>query len=370
MDPRTVKLAQVMVDYSLTIRPGDYFMIRGTFAALPLIKEVYRLALKRGARPVVRFTSEALSEVFLKEANDEQLVYQHPLDLEEVRQINAYLHVWCSENTKFLTGVDPQRQAKAQAARKEYQQIFFNRVADGSLRWCGTLFPAAADAQEASKSLADFENFVYSAGYCDTDDPISHWKGVSVKQAKLCERLNRLSEIHVKSADTDLRMKVAGRKWINCDGKENFPDGEVFTSPLEDSANGVITYTYPACYSGREVENVRLHFKDGVVTQFSADKNVEYLQRMLEMDEGAKRVGEFAIGTNYHIQTFSKNILFDEKIGGTCHLAVGNSIYEAGGINKSALHWDMVCNLRNGGEIYGDGEVIYRDGKFVPGFGD
>ncbi len=370
MDPRVGKLASVMVDYSLSIKKGDYFQIRGPYQALPLIKEVFRLALRKGAHPFVRFSSEALSETFFKEADEEQLTFMHPLDKEEVKQIDAYLHVWCSENTKFMSNIDPQRQAKTQASRKDYLQIFFNRVADGSLRWCGTLYPGAADAQEAAKSLTDFEDFVYSAGYCDTDDPVSHWLKISAQQAKLCERLNKLSEIHVKSADTDLKMKVAGRKWINCDGKENFPDGEVFTSPLEDSTNGVITYTYPACYGGCEVENVRLHFKDGVVTQFSAAKNEEYLRKMLEMDEGAKRVGEFAIGTNYHIQTFSKNILFDEKIGGTCHLAVGNSIYEAGGTNQSGLHWDMVCNLKNGGEIIGDGEVIYKNGNFVPGFGD
>lgn len=370
MDPRIVKLAEVMVDYSLAIKKGDSFKIRGAYQTLPLMKEVYRLALKRGAFPYVEFTTEAISEIALKEANDEQLTFVHPLDIEEVKTLDAYLHIWCSENTKFLSNVDTSRQAKAQSARKDFLEIFFRRVADGSMRWCGTLFPAQADAQEASKSLEEFENFVYSAGYCDTPDPVSHWQKISAQQAKLCERLNKLSTIHVKSGDTDLRMKVAGRKWINCDGKENFPDGEVFTSPLEDSTNGVITYTYPACYGGREVENVRLQFKDGLVTDFSAGKNLDFLKKMLEMDPGAKRVGEFAIGTNYHIQTFSKNTLFDEKIGGTCHLAVGNSIYESGGTNQSALHWDMVCELRNGGEIYGDDELIYSGGKFVPGFAD
>jgi aminopeptidase len=370
MDPRIGKLAEVMVDYSLSIKKGDSFKIRGPQQALPLIKEVYRLALKRGANPYVEYTNETLSELMLKEASDEQLKYVHPLDIDEAKMMDAYLHIWCSENTKFLSNVDPSRQAIAQSARKEFLEIFFRRVADGSMRWCGTLFPDQADAQEAEKSLSEYEDFVYSAGYCDTADPVSHWKRISAEQAKLCTRLNKLSTIRVKSADTDLRLKVAGRKWINCDGKENFPDGEVFTSPLEDSTNGVITYTYPACYGGRQVENVRLTFKDGVVTEFSAAKNQDYLQKMLEMDAGAKRVGEFAIGTNYHIQTFSKNILFDEKIGGTCHLAVGNSIYESGGVNQSALHWDMVCELRKGGEIFGDDELIYKDGKFVPGFAD
>ena len=370
MDPRVGKLAEVMVDYSLSIKKGDSFKIRGPYHALPLIKEVYRRALRRGAFPYVEFISEPFGEILLKEGSDEQLTYMHPLDIEEAKMMDAYLHIWSSENTKYLSNTDSARQAMSQRSRKEFLEIFFRRVADGSLRWCGTMFPAQADAQEAEKSLEEFENFVYSAGYCDTDDPVSQWKKISATQAKLCERLNKLSKIHVKSSDTDLKMIVGGRKWINCDGKENFPDGEVFTSPIENSTNGVITYTYPACYGGREVENVRLTFKDGVVTDFSAAKNYDFLKKMLEMDEGAKRVGEFAIGTNYHVQTFSKNTLFDEKIGGTCHLAVGNSIYESGGVNQSALHWDMVCELRKGGEIYGDDELIYKDGKFVPGFAD
>lgn len=368
MDPRIGKLAEVMVDYSLAIKKGDYFQIRGPQIALPLIKEVYRRALHKGAHPYVRITNEAIAEIFFKESAEEDLGYMHPLDIEEVKVMDAFLNIWCSENTKYMSNVDPARQAKAQAARQPYLEHFMRRVADGSLRWCGTLFPAQADAQEAEKSLEEFENFVYAAGYCDTDDPVSIWRKMSSEQDRLCKRLNQLSEIRVKSADTDLRMKVAGRKWINCDGKENFPDGEVFTTPLEDSTNGVITYSYPACYGGRQVENVRLTFKDGVVVEHSAGKNHEFLSKMLSMDEGAKRVGEFAIGTNYHIQTFSKNTLFDEKIGGTCHLAVGNAIYETGGTNKSGLHWDMVCELRNGGEIYGDGELIYKEGRFVSGF--
>jgi aminopeptidase len=335
---------------------------------MPLIKAAYLKALENGAHPYVEIMQEDISELLLKHGSDEQLEYLNPLQMYDVKTIDCLLHIWSSENTKNFTGIDPKRQAKAQAARKPMSEIYFKRTADGDLRWCGTLFPTNALAQEAEKSLDDFENFVYGAGYCDTDDPISKWKAISAEQQKVCDALMKLKTIRVKSGETDLKMEVGGRKWINCDGKQNFPDGEVFTTPLEGSTNGIITYSYPAVYQGREVENVRLTFKDGVVVKSEADKNHDFLKEMLAMDEGASRVGEFAIGTNYHVQTYSKNTLFDEKIGGTCHLACGNAIYETGGTNKSALHWDMVCELRNGGEIYGDDELIYKDGKFVKGF--
>ncbi len=368
MDPRIDKLADVMVNYSLRIKKGDFFKIEVPYQALQLARAVYTKALAVGAYPYVHIYAEDFTELFLKNASDDQLKFVSPVRKFEIERIDARLYVWGADNTKFLTNTDPKRQAMAQAAAKEVSEIFFQRTAKGEMRWCGTLFPNNAMAQEAGKSLTEFENFVYSAGYCDTDDPISTWRKISAQQDKTAAALAKLKTIRIKSGDTDLRLNVAGRKWINCDGQENFPDGEIFTCPIEDSANGVITYTYPAVYGGREVENVQLTFTNGVVTNFSAGKNVDFLREMLNADEGARHIGEFAIGTNYHIQTFSKNTLFDEKIGGTCHIAVGNSLYEAGGVNKSAIHWDMVCELRNGGEIYGDDQLIYKDGKFVPGF--
>lgn len=368
MDPRIEKLADVMVNYSIRVKKGDLFKIEVPYQALDLAKAVYKKALENGAYPFVQFYDEDFQELYFKHASDDQLKFVSPLQKFEIETIDARFYVWGAKNTKFLTNTDPKRQAMAQAARKDISEIYFRRTASGEMRWCGTLFPNNAMAQDANKSLTEFEDFVYAAGYCDTDDPISKWKQISAEQEKIAQSLNRLSTIRVKSSDTDIHLNVAGRKWINCDGTENFPDGEIFTSPIENSANGVITYTYPCCYAGREVEKVQLTFKDGVISDFSAGKNIDFLREMLNVDEGARRIGEFAIGTNYNIKTFSKNTLFDEKIGGTCHMAVGNSLYEAGGVNKSAIHWDMVCELRNGGEIYGDDELIYKDGKFVPGF--
>ncbi len=370
MDPRIDKLAEVMIDYSIKVKKGDLFKIQGPYLALPLMKAVYRKALEKGAHPYVDIMTDEINEIFFKHASDEQLTYIPEIRKLEIEKITAYLHIWGAENTRYLTNTDPQQQRKAQQARKDLIQTYFRRTASKELSWCGTLFPNNAMAQDAEKSLTEFEDFVYSAGHCDDDDPISFWREFSGEQQKLCDRLDQISTFHIKADGTDLKMSVKGRKWINCDGQQNFPDGEVFTGPIEDSANGHITYTYPACHQGREVENVRLTFKDGLVTDFQAGKNYEFLKQMLQMDDGAKRIGEIAVGTNYNITTFSKNILFDEKIGGTCHLAVGNSIPESGGKNVSSLHWDMICDLRHGGEIYADDELIYKDGHFLPGFAE
>lgn len=368
MDPRIVKLADVMVDYSIKVKKGDLFKIQGPYLALPLLEAVYRKSLQVGAHPFIDIIVEPIQEIFFKHASDEQLAYVSELRKLETEKIDCFFHSWGSENTKHLSNTDPSAQRKAQVARKDLTQRYFERTASGELRWCGTLYPCQAMAQDAEKSLAEFEEFVYEAGHLNDDDPAAYWKAFSKEQQKLCDRMNKLETIHIKGDGTDLKLNVKGRKWINCDGQENFPDGEVFTGPIEDSANGHIKYSYPACYAGREVENVQLIFKDGVAVKAEAGKNEAFLKQMMESDEGAKRIGELAIGTNYNIQTFSKNTLFDEKIGGTCHLAIGNSIFESGGLNKSAIHWDMVCELRNGGEIYGDDELIYKDGKFVEGF--
>ena len=249
-------------------------------------------------------------------------------------------------------------------ATKPVMQKFFKRFAAGELRWVGTQFPTLADAQEAEMSLSDYENFVYGAGHIDAKDPVAHWKKVAREQARVIKILNRFDKIHVRADGTDLKLRVKGRKWINCAGTENFPDGEIFTSPIENTAEGYIRYSFPAVYGGREVQDVRLEFKKGKVVAESAGKNQDYLTAMLNMDKGARFLGEFAIGTNYQIKRFSKNILFDEKIGGTCHLAVGQGIPEAGGKNQSGLHWDMVCDLKKG-EITADGKVIYKNGKFT-----
>jgi aminopeptidase len=239
------------------------------------------------------------------------------------------------------------------------------REAKGEVHWTGTLHPTQAFAQDAEMSLREFEDFVYKGCLVHEPDPIKAWKKISREQQRIVDWLNKARKIHVVGPDTDLKLEVTGRKWVNCDGHQNFPDGEVFTGPIEDSLNGHIRYTYPACIYGREVEDVRLQFKDGKVVKATAAKNEEFLLKMLETDKGARYVGEFSFGTNYGIQRFTKNTLFDEKIGGTIHLAVGKGFPESGSKNKSAIHWDMVCDLRDGGEVRVDGTLFLKDGKIL-----
>lgn len=365
MDPRIQKLAQVLIHYSLKLKKGKLIKIQGEVAALPLMKAAYEEAIKVGAYPFLQVRVPDCEEAFFKYASDAQMKYISPMVKMEVNKLDAMLHVWGSENKRYLSGVDPKKQAATQVYRKALGDRMFKRIAEKSLSWVGTQFPTLADAQDAGMSLSDYEDFVYKAGHVTAADPVRHWKKIHREQARLVKILNRLDRIHVEAPDTDLRLRVKGRKWINCAGTENFPDGEIFTGPIENSAEGFIRYSFPAVYLGHEVEDVRFEFKRGRVVKETAGKGLEFLTTMLNSDKGARRVGEFAIGTNYEIKRFSKNGLFDEKIGGTCHLAVGASIPESGGKNKSAIHWDMVCDLKKNSRITADGKLIYRNGKFT-----
>lgn len=365
MDPRVKKLAKVMVHYSLKLKKGHILRITAEPACMPLVEAVYLEAIAVGAHPYASFGSPKLNEYLLKHGTTSQIEFIPPHVSVEFKKIDAYLGIWGTTNTRSMASVDPKKQAMSRKAMHPVLKTFYKREEAGELSWCGTQFPTEADAQEADMSLSDYEDFVYNAGHINSADPVKHWKKVHKEQARLCRILNRFSQIHVRADGTDLKLNIKGRKWVNCAGTENFPDGEVFTSPIENSAEGHIRYSFPAVYGGREVEDVRLWFKKGKVIKEEAAKNGKYLTSMLNMDRGARFLGEFAIGTNYQIKRFSRNILFDEKIGGTCHLAVGNSIPEAGGKNNSALHWDMVCDLKKGSEITADGKVIYRNGKFT-----
>ncbi|MFH1373890.1 MAG: aminopeptidase [bacterium] len=365
MDPRIKKLANVLVHYSIKLKKGQLFRIEGEIVTRPLMQAVFEEAIKVGAHPYTVIRMPEMEEMFLKQGSDSQLKYISPITRYELDKMDARLVIMGSQNTRYLSGVNPERQMLQRRAMRPLIDRWFKRTADGSISWCGTLFPTAAEAQESDLSLSDYEDFVYRACHVHAGDPVAHWKKIAREQARLVKILNRFDRIHVRTPDTDLKLRVKGRRWVNCAGTENFPDGEIFTSPLENSAEGFIRYSFPAVYMGREVEDVRLEFKKGKVVKESAAKNRRYLTSMLNTDPGARRLGEFAIGTNYSIKRFSKNILFDEKIGGTCHLAVGMSIPEAGGKNRSSIHWDMICDLKKDSEITADGKVIYRNGKFT-----
>lgn len=365
MDPRIKKLAKVLIHYSLKLKKGQLFKIQGQYVAMPLMKAAFEEAIKIGAHPYIQVNNIETEELYFKYAKEHQLRFISPMTKLEVNKMDALLAIWASTNTKYLSGVDSKKQALAQKYRQPIIKKLFKRIAEKDMTWVGTQFPTQADAQDAEMSLSDYEDFVYKAGHINAADPVKHWKKVHKEQDRLVKILNRFDKIHVQSADTDLKLRVKGRKWINCAGTENFPDGEIFTGPIENSAEGYIRYSFPAVYGGREVEDVRLEFKNGKVVKESASKNQKFLSDMLNMDKGARFLGEFAIGTNYEIKQFSRNTLFDEKIGGTCHLAVGASIPESGGKNQSSLHWDMVCDLKKNSQITADGKVIYKNGKFT-----
>ena len=365
-DPRLEKLADVLVSYSVGVKRGQLVRISGPPVAQPLIVELYRKVLAAGGHPFVRSSPEELSEIFVKEAGDEQLKFVNPIGVFEYEKIDCSIGIWAEENTKALSNADPKKIGLSQAARKPLMAIFMKRAASGALKWSGTQFPCQAAAQDAEMSLAEYEDFVFNAGLLDRPDPVAAWKQVSERQQRLVDFLNGKRDYQVVAANgTDVRMSVAGRTWINCDGHENFPDGEVFTGPVIESVNGRIHFSFPAVHHGRECDGVKLTFKDGKVIDASAEKGEDFLISMLDMDGGSRFLGECAIGTNYNITRYTKNTLFDEKIGGTVHFALGAGYPETGNTNESGLHWDMVVDLHGGGLVEIDGERINVDGRFT-----
>jgi aminopeptidase len=360
-----LKLAKLLVEYSLGIKKGDKLSIVGNAVAAPLIRECYRAALRRGAFIETQVAIDGLSEIFYAEAGDEQLRHVSPFRKYRIQHIDAHLGIWADNNTKALSNADPRKMAATAAANKGLSKLFMDRFAKGELRWVGTEWPTNSHAQDAEMSLEDYEEFVFKAGHLDDPDPIKTWKAISVSQQALTDMLNKTREIRIVGKDTDITLGVAGRKWVNCDGHENFPDGEIFTGPVETSANGHIRFSFPAVHHGREVDGVFLEFRNGKVVTARADKGEDFLRAMIEMDKGSSRLGELAMGTNYSITRYMRNTLFDEKIGGTVHLALGAGYPETGSKNQSGLHWDMVCDLRGGGKIYADGKVIQDSGRFL-----
>jgi aminopeptidase len=365
IDKRLEKLAHILVNHSLGIRKKDLFVIGGSHLTAPLIKEVYRQALECGANPYVRIGIDGIGEIFYKYASNDQLKYVSPIAKFEIEKIDARLSIISPENTRSMTNVDPKKQAISSAAQQEIHDIFLQRAAKKELRWCVTQYPTNASAQDAEMSLEEYEDFIFKAANVDKKDPIAHWKNVFKEQEKIKKLLQSKKKLHVIAKDTDLKISVEGRKWINCHGKENFPDGEVFTGPVETSAEGFISYSFPASHGGRIIEDIQFWFKKGKVVKAKASKGENFLKSMLDMDKGARSIGEFAFGTNYGIKKYTMNTLFDEKIGGTIHIAVGSGYPETGSKNKSSLHWDMMCDLRKNGEVYADGEMIYKNGKFL-----
>jgi len=363
VDQRLEKLAKVCVQYSVAVKPKEKVLIQGAYQAVPLLHQLYKECLTADAYPMILANMEH-AYMLLKHGRDHQVRYLSPFDKFVVENMDVNIGLFCDPNPKAMTGIDSVRLRMRAEGRSELMDIFFKREAEGTLRWTGLPYPITAQAQEAGMALPEYEDFVYGSCLVDKRDPISEWKKVRKQQDKICNFLDKVSKIRIVGEDTDLTYSVKGRKWINCSGEKNMPDGEVFTGPTENSAEGTVRFTYPGLYQGKEVEDISLTFKKGRVVKASAAKGEDLLKQILKID-GADRIGEAAIGTNYGITRFTKNMLFDEKMGGTIHMAIGTSIPESGGTNKCAIHWDILKDMKKGGEIYADDELFYKNGKFL-----
>ena len=364
IDQRVDKLAETLVNYSVNVQPGEWVLVRGHVVALPLLEEVVKHVVRAGGNPSVHLFSDRIDEIILNEANDEQLAWTAPTDNLIGEKVDVRIVVMGAENTRTLSGVDPRQQQLQQQANSKIREAFMRRTAEGTHRWVGTLFPCPAYAQEADMSLQSYEDFVYGATFADQPDPVQCWQEIHDMQQQLIDWLVGKEQVVVRGPNIDLSLSIAGRTWINSDGKRNMPSGEIFTAPVEDSVNGWVNFTYPAIRQGREVEGVRLKFEAGKVVDAQAEKNEEYLISQLDSDPGARYLGEFAVGTNYKIQRFTKSILFDEKIGGTLHMAVGAGYPETGSKNRSSVHWDFICDMRQESEVWVDDELFYKNGEF------
>jgi aminopeptidase len=351
--------ARLLTDYCLEVSPGETILIQTNTLAAPLLRVLHNAILYCEAFPVFRLGYPGQLVDFHQYAKDIHLDTIPKAEIEQMRHVDAFLRIEAESNLRGLEHVNPQNLMRH---RKAMAQL---GAARAGKRWCITLFPTEGYALEAGMSVEQFERFVIGAMFLDLDEPWRGWLEIRTMQERLIERLKDAKTVRLEAPGTDLTLSVAGRTWRNSDGKRNMPSGEIFTSPIENSANGVVKFTVPSSVSGFTVSGVELWFKEGKVIKASAATGDQYLQNALEIDEGARFLGEIGIGTNYGIAQPTKNILFDEKIGGTAHLAIGSSYSECGGLNKSALHWDLILDMRTQGRITVDGVVFQENGKFV-----
>jgi len=364
-DHRVNKLAQVLVEYSTAVQPGDKVVIDGGVAAEPLLHAVYAKVLEAGGHPLLLTSLPGTEQLLYELGSDDQLAFIPKPLMVIIETYDVHINVRAAANTKELSSVAPSKMVLRSRAQTELMKTFMQRSAAGEFRWVGTLFPTHAYAQDAEMSLRQYEDFVYGACMPDLEDPVGYWTTFSTWQQKIIDWLEGREHVRVVGPGTDLELSIAGRRFINSDGKKNMPSGEVFTGPVEDSASGHVTFSYPAIHQGREVTGVQLEFEEGRVVDASAEKNEPFLIQTLDTDEGARYLGEFAIGTNEGITQFTSQILFDEKINGSFHVALGAGYPETGSKNESAIHWDMICDLRDGGRILVDDELLYEDGQFA-----
>jgi len=371
-DPRINKLAKLLVNYSTEVQEDDLVAIIALPNATPLVKEIYREVLSCKAHPYVLPTAghiisgfEDFEYIFFKEASEKQLKHINLFAKMITEEFDVRIVIKSEENTHILSNIEPERISMRSDIYSELIKISLKRSASGEFRWMFTNYPTQAYAQDADMSLEEYSNFLFKSTFCDTDDPVSEWKNIHKQQQAFVDWLKGKEEVQIKGPNADLTLSIKDRVFINAAGKVNMPCGEIYTGPVEGSANGWLHFTYPAIYRGKEVDGIKLEFEKGKVVSASAKKNNDYLQTMIDTDEGSRYIGEFAFGTNMGITDFIKNTLFDEKIGGTIHIALGAGYPETGSKNESAIHWDMICDMRNGGQVFVDGELFYESGEFM-----
>lgn len=357
--PDPAAFAALLCDWCIAVRPGDQVLVRVTPESLALARAIHIALLERRAWPLIGLHQSVFARDFYTHAQPEQLDGFAPLSLAEAEGAEALIQIDAPANTMALAGIDPAVITRGARARRPLSEALMR------LRWCGTLWPTPALAQQARMSDADYAAFVTRALFLDQADPAAAWRALSERQAELVARLARARELRIEAPGTDLTLRVDDRIWINSDGRRNMPSGEVFTGPIEDSADGQIHFAIPSSPRGVEVRGVTLTFEQGRVVSARAEVGQEYLDAALATDDGARLLGEIGIGTNAGIDRPTGSILFDEKMAGTVHLALGRSYPETGGQNVSALHWDLICDLRDGGRLSIDGQALNENGVFV-----
>ena len=365
--PRIQKFAQILVNHSAEIVPGDRVLIEASTAAEPLVKAVMAEILDRGGHPHLQLSFPGQEKIFFEHAGDAQLDFTPTFVKLAYDEFESRIRIHSETDLHALANVDPSKQSRRQQAMAPILRAQMWRGAEKNFKWVTTLFPTEAYAEAAGMSLEAYQNFVYRACFADdeTDDPVARWSEFKTRQADYIKRIEGHDRVEVRGPNVDLVLSIKGRRFRNSYGRHNMPDGEIYTGPVEDSVNGWVRFTYPAIIQGRMVEGVELTFKKGKVIKATAKKNEDFLLEMLEVDSGAKYVGEWAVGTNFNIDRFTGHILFDEKIGGSFHMALGAGYPETGSVNRSIIHWDMICDMRTDSVIMVDGELVYRNGEFV-----
>jgi aminopeptidase len=360
-DDLVARWAQLLVDYCLRVEQQETVVLSSEIAARPLVEACYKAIVLRGGHPLVRLDLPGLHEFFLEHALEAQLTHVPPAAVAEARLARARIRIAAESDRNLDYRIDPRRQAALERAREPIRQ------AARRGRWVLTQYPTVVYAAHAQMTLHQYEDFVARAMFLDREDPQEAWEELGRRQAGLVEFMARVRTIRIEAEDTDLTLSVAGRTWINSDGRRNMPSGEIFTGPIEDSATGRLRSRFPVRRDGRELAGIRIELCDGKVVAASAETGEDFLLAMLEVDPGARRVGELGLGLNSGIDRFTGSILLDEKIGGTVHLALGQSYPETGGLNTSALHWDLIVDTRTQGRITADGQLVMENGEWLVG---